>query len=103
MVGPAMSSCSLAISMRVATRIEIAKLHDDMAGPTMIYVTHDQVEAMTLADRIVVLNAGLIEQVGSPMELYHNPANLFVARFIGSPAMNIVPATIEAANGAAKV
>jgi ABC-type sugar transport system ATPase subunit len=94
---------NLDAALRVATRIEIAKLHEDMAGTTMIYVTHDQVEAMTLADRIVVLNAGLIEQVGSPMELYHNPANLFVARFIGSPAMNIVPATIEAANGAAKV
>ena len=66
-----------------------------MSDTTMIYVTHDQVEAMTLADRIVVLNAGLIEQVGSPMELYHHPANLFVARFIGSPAMNTVPCTIE--------
>ena len=69
----------------------------------MIYVTHDQVEAMTLADRIVVLNAGLIEQVGAPMELYHHPANLFVARFIGSPAMNMLPATVEAANGDARV
>ena len=57
----------------------------------MIYVTHDQVEAMTLADRIVVLNAGIVEQVGSPMELYLRPANLFVARFIGSPSMNTVP------------
>ena len=66
-----------------------------MPNTTMIYVTHDQVEAMTLADRIVVLNAGLIEQVGSPMELYHHPDNLFVARFIGSPAMNTVPCTIE--------
>ena len=81
---------NLDAALRVATRIEIAKLHEDMAGTTMIYVTHDQVEAMTLADRIVVLNAGLIEQVGAPMELYHHPANLFVARFIGSPAMNIV-------------
>ena len=61
----------------------------------MIYVTHDQVEAMTLADRIVVLNAGLVEQVGSPMELYLHPDNLFVARFIGSPAMNTVPCVIE--------
>jgi ABC-type sugar transport system ATPase subunit len=94
---------NLDAALRVATRIEIAKLHEDMSGTTMIYVTHDQVEAMTLADRIVVLNAGLIEQVGSPMELYHNPANLFVARFIGSPAMNIVPATIEGANGDARV
>src|SRR5437762_4823080 len=72
---------NLDAALRVATRIEIAKLHEDMAGTTMIYVTHDQVEAMTLADRIVVLNAGMIEQVGPPMELYHNPANLFVARF----------------------
>src|SRR3954470_11952980 len=86
---------NLDAALRVATRIEIAKLHEDMSGTTMIYVTHDQVEAMTLADRIVVLNAGLIEQVGSPMELYHNPANLFVARFIGSPAMNVLPAIIE--------
>ena len=68
---------------------------ESMPNTTMIYVTHDQVEAMTLADRIVVLNAGLIEQVGSPMELYLHPDNLFVARFIGSPAMNTVPCTIE--------
>ena len=66
-----------------------------MPNTTMIYVTHDQVEAMTLADRIVVLNAGLVEQVGSPMQLYLHPDNLFVARFIGSPAMNTVPCTIE--------
>ncbi len=65
-----------------------------MSDTTMIYVTHDQVEAMTLADRIVVLNYGVVEQVGTPMELYHRPDNLFVARFIGSPAMNIVSATI---------
>jgi alpha-glucoside transport system ATP-binding protein len=83
--------------LRVATRIEIAKLHETMPETTMIYVTHDQVEAMTLADRIVVLSAGRIEQVGSPMELYHHPANLFVAQFIGSPAMNILPARVEKA------
>ncbi len=94
---------NLDAALRVATRIEIAKLHEDMSATTMIYVTHDQVEAMTLADRIVVLNAGLIEQVGSPMELYHRPANLFVARFIGSPAMNILPVTIEGVNGEAHV
>jgi alpha-glucoside transport system ATP-binding protein len=76
--------------LRVATRIEIAKLNESMPDTTMIYVTHDQVEAMTLADRIVVLRGGYIEQVGSPMELYHRPANLFVAQFIGSPAMNIL-------------
>ena len=76
------------------TRIEINKLHERMAGVTMIYVTHDQVEAMTLADRIVVLNAGRVEQVGAPMELYHQPDNLFVARFLGSPSMNTIPCTI---------
>jgi alpha-glucoside transport system ATP-binding protein len=65
-----------------------------MADTTMIYVTHDQVEAMTLADRIVVLSAGNIEQVGAPLDLYERPANLFVAKFIGSPAMNIIPATV---------
>jgi alpha-glucoside transport system ATP-binding protein len=94
---------NLDAGLRVATRIEIARLHENMSETTMIYVTHDQVEAMTLADRIVVLNAGKIEQVGAPMELYHNPANLFVARFIGSPAMNMLPATIEGANGDARV
>jgi alpha-glucoside transport system ATP-binding protein len=86
---------NLDAALRVATRIEIAKLHESMPDTTMIYVTHDQVEAMTLADRIVVLSAGRIEQVGSPMELYHQPANLFVAQFIGSPAMNILPARVE--------
>jgi multiple sugar transport system ATP-binding protein len=80
---------NLDAALRVQTRIEIAKLHNDMRA-TMIYVTHDQVEAMTLADRIVVLNAGRIEQVGSPLELYHRPANLFVAGFIGSPQMNFI-------------
>jgi multiple sugar transport system ATP-binding protein len=78
---------NLDAALRVQTRIEIAKLHNDTRA-TMIYVTHDQVEAMTLADRIVVLNAGRIEQVGTPLELYHRPANLFVAGFIGSPQMN---------------
>jgi alpha-glucoside transport system ATP-binding protein len=82
--------------LRVATRIEIAKLNEQMADTTMIYVTHDQVEAMTLADRIVVLSQGHIEQVGAPLELYERPANLFVARFIGSPAMNIIPSAITA-------
>ncbi|WP_230531109.1 ABC transporter ATP-binding protein [Microvirga roseola] len=80
---------NLDAALRVQTRIEIAKLHTDTRA-TMIYVTHDQVEAMTLADRIVVLNAGRIEQVGSPLELYHRPANLFVAGFIGSPQMNFI-------------
>ncbi|MGB7431299.1 MAG: ATP-binding cassette domain-containing protein, partial [Ahrensia sp.] len=82
---------NLDAALRVATRIEIAKLSESMPDTTMIYVTHDQVEAMTLADRIVVLRGGYVEQVGTPMELYHKPANLFVAQFIGSPAMNILP------------
>ncbi|RCS22247.1 ABC transporter ATP-binding protein [Phyllobacterium salinisoli] len=85
---------NLDAALRVATRIEIAKLSEAMPNTTMIYVTHDQVEAMTLADRIVVLSGGRIEQVGAPMELYERPANLFVAKFIGSPAMNIIPATL---------
>ena len=80
---------NLDAALRVATRIEIAKLHRDLAA-TMIYVTHDQVEAMTLADRIVVLREGRVEQVGSPMELYNNPDNTFVAGFIGSPQMNFL-------------
>jgi alpha-glucoside transport system ATP-binding protein len=88
---------NLDAALRVATRIEIAKLHESMPKATMVYVTHDQVEAMTLADRIVVLNAGRIEQVGSPIELYEKPANLFVAKFIGSPAMNILPVRIASA------
>ena len=80
---------NLDAALRVQTRIEIANLHKRLAA-TMIYVTHDQVEAMTLADRIVVLNKGQIEQVGSPLELYNQPANQFVAEFIGSPKMNIL-------------
>jgi ABC-type sugar transport system ATPase subunit len=94
---------NLDAALRVATRIEIAKLHERMSDTTMIYVTHDQVEAMTLADRIVVLNAGLVEQVGSPMELYERPANLFVARFIGSPSMNTIPCVIEAGGSEPRV
>ena len=81
---------NLDAALRVATRIEIAKLHREMHGTTMIYVTHDQVEAMTLADRICVLDHGLVEQVGTPMELYDRPANIFVAGFIGSPKMNFL-------------
>ncbi len=81
---------NLDASLRVQMRIEIGKLHQDL-GTTMVYVTHDQVEAMTLADQIVVLNAGRIEQVGSPLELYHRPKNMFVAKFIGSPTMNTLP------------
>jgi multiple sugar transport system ATP-binding protein len=78
---------NLDAALRVEMRTEISKLHNEL-GATMIYVTHDQVEAMTMADMIVVLNAGRIEQVGSPLELYHRPKTLFVARFIGSPQMN---------------
>ena len=92
---------NLDAALRVATRIEIAKLNESMPETTMIYVTHDQVEAMTLADRIVVLSAGYIEQVGPPMELYDRPKNLFVAQFIGSPAMNIIPGTIETTGASA--
>ena len=80
---------NLDAALRVQTRIEIAKLHRDL-GATMVYVTHDQVEAMTLADKIVVLRAGKVEQVGAPMELYNDPANTFVAGFIGSPQMNFL-------------
>lgn len=87
---------NLDAALRVATRVEIANLKDALPGTTMIYVTHDQTEALTLADRIVVLNAGRIEQVGTPMELYHKPANTFVAQFIGSPAMNMIPSRLAA-------
>ncbi len=80
---------NLDAALRVSMRREIARLHADLKS-TMIYVTHDQVEAMTLADRIVVLDGGEVKQVGSPMELYHHPANIFVAGFIGSPRMNFV-------------
>lgn len=85
---------NLDASLRVATRIEIAQLKESMPNSTMIYVTHDQVEAMTLATRIVVLANKGIAQVGTPLDLYERPENEFVARFIGSPAMNIWPGTI---------
>jgi len=84
---------NLDAELRVQMRIEIAKLHQQL-GATMVYVTHDQVEAMTLADRIVVLRAGIIEQQGTPIELYDDPDNLFVAGFIGSPRMNFVGAEV---------
>ena len=84
--------------LRVQMRIEIAKLHNDLSA-TMIYVTHDQVEAMTLADKIVVLDHGVISQIGAPMELYLEPANKFVASFIGSPTMNFLPAELTEADG----
>jgi multiple sugar transport system ATP-binding protein len=83
---------NLDAALRVEMRYEFAKLHDSLKT-TMIYVTHDQVEAMTLADRIVVLSAGKLEQVGAPLELYEHPKNKFVAGFIGSPQMNFLPCT----------
>jgi ABC-type sugar transport system ATPase subunit len=86
---------NLDAALRINTRVEIAKLHK-LLKATIIYVTHDQVEAMTLADKIVVMNQGRIEQVGKPLDLYYKPANLFVAQFIGSPAMNILSATASA-------
>jgi multiple sugar transport system ATP-binding protein len=82
---------NLDAALRGQTRIEIAKLHRDL-GATTIYVTHDQVEAMTLADRVVVLRDGIVEQVGTPLELYDHPANQFVAQFIGTPKMNLIAA-----------
>ena len=89
---------NLDAALRVSTRVEIARLHR-LLEATMVYVTHDQIEAMTLADRIVVMNQGRIEQVGKPLDLYYTPANLFVAGFIGSPAMNFFPATVERVEG----
>ena len=91
---------NLDAKLRVQMRSEIKTLHQKV-GTTSIYVTHDQIEAMTLADRIVVLNQGRIEQEGTPMELYRNPANLFVAAFIGSPAMNLLDGTVEGEDGRA--
>ena len=88
---------NLDAALRVEMRVQIARLHKQLAA-TMIYVTHDQIEAMTLADRIVVFSEGRIEQIGAPLDLYENPANLFVATFIGSPKMNILAA--EALQGA---
>jgi multiple sugar transport system ATP-binding protein len=90
---------NLDAALRVQMRVEIAKLHTTL-GATMIYVTHDQVEAMTLADRIMVLNQGRVEQIGSPLELYRRPRNLFVASFIGSPQMNLLPARMLGAGPA---
>ncbi|MEQ1524557.1 MAG: sn-glycerol-3-phosphate ABC transporter ATP-binding protein UgpC, partial [Aestuariivirga sp.] len=85
---------NLDAALRINTRVEIAKLHK-MLKATIVYVTHDQVEAMTLADKIVVMNKGRVEQAGKPLELYYKPGNLFVAGFIGSPAMNFLPAVVK--------
>lgn len=93
---------NLDAALRVQMRIEITRLHAQL-GTTMIYVTHDQTEAMTMADRIVVLNGGRVEQVGSPLELYHQPANLFVAGFIGAPRINILPVTMTSNAGATRL
>ena len=90
---------NLDAALRVGMRLEISELHERLAT-TMIYVTHDQVEAMTMADKIVVLQAGVIEQVGSPLELYRTPRNLFVAGFIGSPKMNFIEGAEAAKHGA---
>jgi ABC-type sugar transport system ATPase subunit len=90
---------NLDAALRAQTRVELAELHDRL-GTTMIYVTHDQVEAMTLADQIVVMNAGRIEQVGAPMDLYDRPATRFVAKFIGAPRMNITEGAAARAVGA---
>src|SRR5579862_4398992 len=89
---------NLDAKLRVQMRTEIKKVHQKVRTTT-VYVTHDQVEAMTLADRVVVMNAGLIEQVGTPNDLYHSPATKFVAGFIGSPAMNFIPCGLEEAGG----
>ena len=89
---------NLDAKLRVQMRIEIKKVHQKVRTTT-VYVTHDQVEAMTLADRVVVMNHGRIEQIGTPNDLYHNPATRFVAGFIGSPAMNFVPCRLEEAGG----
>ncbi len=89
---------NLDAKLRVQMRTEIKKVHQ-LVPTTTVYVTHDQVEAMTLADRVVVMNGGIIEQVGPPQDLYHRPATKFVAGFIGSPAMNFLPAKLVGANG----
>jgi multiple sugar transport system ATP-binding protein len=94
---------NLDAKLRVQTRAEILKLQENL-GTTTIYVTHDQVEAMTMGDRIAVLNLGVLQQVGSPEELYRNPRNVFVAGFIGSPAMNLVPApVVDGVGGADRI
>ena len=85
---------NLDAELRVQMRVELVALHERL-GATMIYVTHDQVEAMTMADRIAVLNRGQVEQIGTPLELYRRPRNLFVAGFIGSPRMNLIPTEVR--------
>ena len=89
---------NLDAKLRVKMRGEIKRLHQRL-GKTMVYVTHDQIEAMTMADRIVVMHDGIIEQIGTPLELYDRPGNLFVAQFIGSPAMNVFSGVLQAEGG----
>src|ERR1700738_1085013 len=89
---------NLDAKLRVQMRVELKKLHLRL-GTTAIYVTHDQVEAMTLGDRVVVMKDGVVQQVGEPLELYNQPANRFVAGFIGSPAMNFAAVTVTQENG----
>jgi len=89
---------NLDAALRMDMRMEIGKLHNQL-GATMVYVTHDQVEAMTLADKIVVLKDGQVMQIGAPMDLYHDPANLFVAGFLGAPSMNFIKVTVQGVNG----
>jgi len=90
---------NLDAQLRNELRVEIKRLHHRLAGATMIYVTHDQIEAMTLADRIAVMKDGVIQQLGSPDEIYHRPANLFVAGFVGSPRMNLVDGVLRNGGG----
>jgi multiple sugar transport system ATP-binding protein len=93
---------NLDAALRVQTRTEILKLQKRL-GTTTIYVTHDQVEAMTMGDRIAVMNKGELQQIGSPEDLYEHPANTFVARFIGSPAMNMLPSSVLGVGGAGQL
>jgi multiple sugar transport system ATP-binding protein len=93
---------SLDSKLREEMRVELKRLHVEQ-GSTTIYVTHDQIEAMALADRIVVMHAGVLQQVGTPEEVYANPVNLFVAQFVGSPVMNVADVTVTGADGAARV
>ena len=90
---------NLDAQLRNELRVEIKRLHQQLGGTTMIYVTHDQIEALTLADRIAVMKDQKIQQLGSPLEIYHRPANLFVAGFVGSPRMNFVEGRLEGVNG----
>ncbi|HIP77723.1 MAG TPA: TOBE domain-containing protein, partial [Kiloniellaceae bacterium] len=93
---------NLDAKLRVDMRTEIKKLHQSL-GTTIVYVTHDQIEAMTLATQIAVLKDGILQQVGTPEQVYSNPANIFVADFMGSPTMNLIPASLHQVNGTASV